>query len=40
MPDHSMGADHEHANFLLTPRERGVVQLIAEGYGNKQVASC
>jgi len=28
----------EHANFVLTPRERGVVQLIAEGYSNKQVA--
>ena len=28
----------EHATFLLTPRERGVVQLIAEGYSNKQVA--
>ena len=23
---------------MLTPRERGVVQLIAEGYSNKQVA--
>jgi DNA-binding NarL/FixJ family response regulator len=28
----------EHTNFVLTPRERGVVQLIAEGYSNKAVA--
>src|SRR3990172_1404607 len=29
----------DHAQFALTPRERGVVQLIAEGNSNKQIAS-
>ncbi len=28
-----------HAQFALTPRERGVVQLIAEGHSNKQIAN-
>jgi DNA-binding NarL/FixJ family response regulator len=28
-----------HAQFVLTPRERGVVQLIAEGNSNKQIAN-
>jgi DNA-binding NarL/FixJ family response regulator len=28
----------EHTHFVLTPRERGVVQLVAEGYSNKQMA--
>ena len=29
----------DHAQFALTPRERGVVQLIAEGHSNKQIAN-
>ena len=28
-----------HAQSALTPRERGVVQLIAEGHSNKQIAN-
>ena len=32
-------AHPDHLQFALTPRERGVVQLVAEGHSNKQMAN-